>query len=138
MPDNRVYSPAQAALGAFLGGPLASFYFIQHNFSILRDEESARKTILYGTLTVSVLLAALPFLPDKFPNFLIPCITIFATRYFIEKFQFSKEDITTNDAIGFQSNWRVFFIGLFSLAIFTIIAIGVIFGLSTFDIISIE
>ena len=61
MSEKRVYSPIQAALGAFLGGPIASAYFIKQNFSVLEDDESIKKTNLYGALVVAMLLAILPF-----------------------------------------------------------------------------
>ena len=137
MEGNRVYSPTQAALGAFLGGPKASVFFIKQNFSVLKDGESIKKTNLFGSLAIAFVLAILPFLPENFTNMVIPIITIVSTRLLIEKFQFKKEDISNSEDLYFQSNWRVFFVGLISLIIFMIIAVSLILTLDALGISSV-
>jgi len=76
MSKNKVYSPTQGALGAFLGGSLASLYFIKQNYSALNNDEAISKTLLFGGILVFAVLAVLPFLPEDFPNMAIPIATI--------------------------------------------------------------
>ncbi len=120
----RVYSPTQAAMGAFLGGPLASIICLRHNYKVLGNSAGENSVIRYGVVSLIVLLFALPFLPEKFPNMLIPLATIIATRSIVEKHQFTKQAIQASDAFSFQSNWRVFWIGIASLVIFCVIGIA--------------
>lgn len=137
MEGHKVYSPTQAALGAFLGGPIASAYFIKQNFFALKDDESIKKTNLFGSLAIAFILVILPFLPENFPNMLIPIITIVSTKLLIEKFQFKKEDISNSEDLDFQSNWRVFFVGLISLIIFLVIIASLMLVLDTLGILNV-
>ena len=137
MSESKVYSPIQAAMGALLGGPIASVYFIKNNFSVLGDNESVKKSNFYGSLAIVILLAILPFLPENFPNMVITIITVVSTRLSIEKLQFKKEDISNNELLDFQSNWRVFFVGLISFVIFFVIAVILILVLDALGIASI-
>ena len=127
MSENKVYSPTQAALGALLGGPIASTYFIKQNFSTLNKEQAIKSTLLIGGIIVFILLATIPFTPDEFPNIAIPLITVISTRLIIEKFQFTKANIVENENLNFHSNWKVLSIGIISMLIFFILATAVIF-----------
>jgi hypothetical protein len=124
MNGKKVFSPTQAAAGAFLGGPMAAVYFIKQNFGALENTDLVKKTYILGTVIVALLVLVLPFLPESFPNMAIPIATIISTRLLVENLQFKKEDISNNENLDFHSNWRVFFIGLISLVIFMVIAIS--------------
>ncbi len=113
----KVYSPTQAAIGTFIGGPLASLIFIKQNYKALKNHEAERKTLLIGGLSCLVVLAALPFLPEKFPNMVIPIITIAITRAWVEQKQFTKAAIEASEELDFHSNWNVAGISLTCLAI---------------------
>ncbi|RXJ88086.1 hypothetical protein [Arcobacter sp. CECT 8985] len=136
MLKNKVYSPMQGALGGFLGGPLASLYFIKQNYSALNNDEGMSKTLLLGGVVIFVLLVVLPFLPEKFPNMAIPIATIITTRLIIEKYQFSKEDILSNEELSFQSNWKVFWVSLLSLVILIMLFLSIMFLLDLLGIIN--
>lgn len=129
MNKQAVYSPTQAALGSFLGGPLASVIFIKHNYRVLGNSEAEKKTLLYGAVLLAALIGLLPFLPDRFPNMAIPIATIFATRAIIEKYQFTKRAIADSSSLTFQSNWRVVWLSLSCLVLFLLAAIAVMLGL---------
>jgi hypothetical protein len=120
----RVYSPTQAAMGAFLGGPLASIILLRYNYRALGNTAGENAVLRYGVVALIALLCVLPFLPDKFPNMLIPLATIIATRSLVEKHQFTKQAIQASDEFSFQSNWRVFWIGIASLIAFCLIGIA--------------
>lgn len=123
MSENKFYSPAQAAMGAFLGGPLASTYFIHQNFKTMNDENGQSQSLMIGLLCSLLMLAILPFLPDNFPSIIIPVITIVSTRLVVEKRQFTKEKIETTDELSFHSNWRVFGVGMASLLLMLVIIV---------------
>ncbi len=126
MIDNKVYSPVQAALGAFLGGPVASVFFLLKNFDVTNNQEAIKKTKVIGAIIIVLFLLILPFLPENFPNLLLPILTVVGTRIFIEKYQFKKQDIVENEQLEFQSNWSVLFVGLGSLAV----SMAALFGLT--------
>lgn len=134
MLGTKVYSPTQASLGAFLGGPIASAYFIKQNFSALNDEESVKNTNKYGSFIIAFLFVILAFLPENLPNMVIPIMTIISTRILVEKYQFKKEDILKSTELDFHSNWRVFFVGLISLVVFIVIGVTL---LVVFDLVGI-
>lgn len=100
----RVYSPNQAALGAFLGGPLASIVYLWSNFRALGDARGQRDTLIYGAVVLVALLATVPFLPDRFPNLAIPMATVLSTRFIVERLQVSKAAVQQSQALAFQSN----------------------------------
>lgn len=135
MEQERVYSPRQAAVGAFIGGPLASVLFIKRNFIALGNPTGERKTLLYGITIMLVLLVILPFLPRSFPRMLIPFLTIFATWTVIEKYQFKKQDIANSGALAFQSNWRVLWVSLACMVLSLLVIGAVLFGLDALGII---
>jgi hypothetical protein len=134
MSGSKVYSPVQASLGAFLGGPIASVFFIKQNFVVLNDDEAVKKTNRYGALVITFFISILPFLPENFPNMIIPIITIISTRLLVEKFQFTKKVISNNDDLDFHSNWRVLFVSLISLVVFMIIGVSLLLALDFFGV----
>lgn len=128
MSEDKMYSPVQAALGAFLGGPIASTYFISKNYDTMNNDNASKQSLVIGSIIVFALLGILPFLPDNFPNLVIPIMTIVATRLIIEKNQLTKEKIEEDDTLSFHSNWLVFGIGLASLFVMYV-AITVVIAL---------
>jgi len=132
--SEHVYSPTQAALGAVIGGPLASVMFIKNNFRVLGNAEGERKTLMYGALVLMVLLGAAPFLPEKFPNMAIPLATVIATRFIVEKHQFTKQSIIESGYLTFHSNWRVAGIGLACFGIFFAVIVSLMWSLDRLGI----
>ena len=137
MNKQSVYSPTQAALGSFFGGPLASVIFIKSNYRVLGNSGAEKKTLIYGAILLLALIGLLPFLPDKFPDMAIPIATIFATRAIIEKYQFTKQAIVESSSLTFQSNWRVFWVSLLCLVVFLVVTVSVMLGLDFFGIVAI-
>ena len=129
MNKQLVYSPAQAAFGSFLGGPLASVVFLRRNFQALGNYGAEKKTVLFGAIILLALIGILPFLPDKFPKMAIPIATIVVTRIIVEKNQFTKQSIVESDSLAFKSNWRVLWVSLLCLVSFLAVAMAVMFGL---------
>lgn len=129
----RLYSPTQVACGT-IGGPVGLIYFLKANFSALGNERLARNTVLYGALLMLALLATLPFLPDKFPNFPFTIAYILTARYVAAKHQMTKQAIAESPDHDFHSNWRVLGIGLLCLVASVIVIVGPFMLLEFFGI----
>jgi len=108
----KLYSPAQAACGAFLGGPVALIYFLRKNFSALGNDSAASKTVGYGVLFILGLLALIPILPDRFPSIVFTIAYIFIAKSISENYQKKKQEIAESPEYDFHSNWRVLGFGL--------------------------
>ncbi|MGE4543262.1 MAG: hypothetical protein AB7D06_04030 [Pedobacter sp.] len=134
MDKQYIYSPTQAVWGTFLGGPLASVIFLRKNFQVLKNPVAEKKTVLLGTILLLVIIGILPFLPDKFPNMVIPFATTVSTRMIIEKYQFTRQTIVDSDCLTFQSNWCVFFVSIACLVVFFIVAMAFMLSLEYFGI----
>ncbi len=117
----KVYTPQQAASAAFFGGPIASTMLIKKNFDAMANFELSRKTCIFGVVFVVCLLSLLPFLPEKFPNYLIPMLTAIFTKLVVENFQFKKEEILISEDFEFHSNWRVFGESILYMLLFLIV-----------------
>lgn len=130
----RLYSPTQVGAGSFLGGPFAVVYLLWANFSTLKEESRARATLVYGVLFNIVVLAVLPFLPEKFPNLLIPIIYMVIARMIAEKMQMSKTAIAASPDYDFESGWKVVGLSVLFLGLFFAVALVWLLGLDYFGI----
>jgi hypothetical protein len=115
-----VYSPMQAALGAFFGGPLASVLYLRANFLALGKLDSARKTAIFGTISFLVFIVVCGFLPESFPKSPIPIGFAALTHMFVGQNQFTKNDILDSKVLDFHSGWRTFLI-MFACALITLV-----------------
>ena len=129
MEKQRVYSPNQAASGAFLGGPIAAVLFLKQNFRALGNPNGESKVRIYGAAFVLLVFGIAPFLPEEFPNMAIPLATVITTRLVVEKYQVSKQAIVESELLAFQSNWRVLGVSLACLVASFAILFAVIVGL---------
>ncbi len=134
----EIYSPGQVAAGTFFGGPIASVYFLHANFVGLDKNELANRTALYGCFFVASLLGVLPFLPDWFPNMLIPLLNVFAASHIATTHQMTRAQIGVSDRFTFRSKWRVAWISLGMLMIFVALAVVVLVVMDVFGIVSLE
>tara|TARA_R110000868_G_scaffold13345_9_gene62327 strand:+ start:1339 stop:1755 length:417 start_codon:yes stop_codon:yes gene_type:complete len=133
-----VYSPTQAALGTFLGGPLAGLYYLKHNFRVLNRNEQEQQTVRYGGMFMVALLAVLPFIPEQVPGLPFAIAFVVVARMLVEKYQFSKQDIIDAPELDFQSNWLVMGVSIVSMLIFLAVSFAVIWGLATAGILNLE
>ena len=122
-----LYSPTQAAFGAFLGGPVGLIYFLHHNFVVLEDIAAARKCLIYGVLLILALLVLLSIFPDRFPSTPFTIFYIVVARFVAEKFQLTKQAIADSPDYTFKSNGNVFGMGLACLVGSVIVIVGPIF-----------
>lgn len=134
MEKQRVYSPTQAASGAFLGGPIAAVLFLKQNFRALGNPNGESKVRIYGAAFVLLVFGIAPFLPEEFPNMAIPLATVITTRLVVEKYQVSKQAIVESELLEFHSNWRVLGVSLACLVASFAILFALIVGLDAFGI----
>ena len=131
-----MYSPAQIFGGAFLGGPIALVYFLYRNFLSLDREVEARATLVWGVAFNVAILALIPFLPDKFPNSVIPLSYAIFGRSLAQSKQLTREAISSSEQFTFQSNWRVFWMAVLFIIAWCAIALPLIFALVYFGFLS--
>jgi hypothetical protein len=124
----KIYSPGQAGMSAFVGGPLAMIYVLKKNFDALGNPAASKKVLLWGLLFTVLLLLVLPFLPEKFPSYILPIIYVVAARQIAEGYQMSKKAIQGSEQFGFESNWKV--LGISIGFFFAFLAIALVWILS--------
>lgn len=135
MTTTLLYSPRQAFAASFLGGPLAAVYVLRENFVVLEQLERSRSALRWGGAFVAALFALMPFLPEKFPNTVIPLIYSFAVGELVKIYQLSKEKIEQSDAHAFQSNWRVARVSVVSFLLFLVLMAAWVILLGYFGVI---
>ena len=136
-PNGKLYTPTQIRLGSFLGGPIAAVYFLRENFRVLGRLPEVRTTLIWGTAVVIGLVALLPFLPDHFPNYIVPLAYSYAAGAVASKWQLNKEAILDSGNYRLQSNWRVFWLSLLLLLAFTLVIVAELICLNSIGIIHI-
>jgi hypothetical protein len=119
----RLYTPLQIRAGSFLGGPIASVFFLRENFRVLGKVSEARTTLVWGIVLVVCLLAVVPFIPGHFPNYVIPLTYSIAAGSVAEKWQLPKQAIVDSGKYQFQSSWRVFGLSLLFLLAFLVVCV---------------
>jgi hypothetical protein len=128
-PNAKLYTPAQIRAGSFLGGPIAAAYLLWKNFRVLDRGPEARTTVVWGVAFVAGLMVLLPFLPARFPNYLIPLLYSIAAGSVADKWQLQKQAIVDSGRFQIQSNWRVFGMALLFMIAFMLIIVFEMFCL---------
>lgn len=70
------------------------------------------QTLWWGCFFNIALLAAMPFMPQHFPNYVIPLAYSWGARGIAESKQLSKESIAESPQFRFHSNWKVLGLGV--------------------------
>ena len=83
-------------------------------------------------------MAILPFLPDKFPNMVIPLVYSGLARIIADKKQLSKEAILASANYVRCSAWNVTIVCLVSLVSFVAIAFSLFLALDHFGILNLD
>jgi hypothetical protein len=102
-----MYSPTQALVGAFLGGPIGVIYFLHQNFVTLGQIPAARKCLIYGALAIPALLVLVLILPDKFPSAPFSLAYIFIAGFVAQKYQMTHQQIAESADYKFKSGGNV-------------------------------
>jgi hypothetical protein len=104
MTKEKLYSPDQITVSAFIGGPLAAVFTLWKNFESLGNKSHAQQTLIGGGLFIIALMGSTPFLPDWFPLLALPVTYIAVARLVAEKFQMSKAAIIKSSKFELQTN----------------------------------
>lgn len=131
MEVKKLLSPNQIALGSFWGGPIAAVYYLRQNYLAMGKGEYAQKTLTYGMLLIVSLLGLLPFLPEQFPNMLLPLMYSVCAKQVAITTQLEKKNIEESEEYTFESNWNIFGVGILTLLLFCALALMVIFMLES-------
>lgn len=132
IPAYKLYSAKAIAIATFIGAPIAGCILLAHNTRKLGDARSASMTLIWGIVTTAVLMIVCYFLPEKFPNSVIPI------AYTVTIYKFAKqrqaeallEHIKRGGSLA--SGWAAAGIGLAMLCLIVICCFGV---LSVIDIV---
>ncbi len=122
----KLFSPNQGAIGAFLLGPLTGLFILQANFAALDEPARRGKTLVYGMLASLAVATLSPFIPENIPAVMFGLLYMFPTRYVMEKFHPSKQQIIDSPNFEFRSNWLVLGIGLLGITVYMIVIIAVL------------
>jgi hypothetical protein len=108
----RFYTPGQITWAAFLGGPLAGFWFISKNFLFLNEPEKAKTAIAYGVAASFVLGAIVLVLNKIFPHFSPDEVLPFAYAGAVGAYARTVSlPLLSADAALKGSTWHVFGLG---------------------------
>jgi hypothetical protein len=126
-PTQKLYSPGQIALAAFLGSPLAACWFFARNYRQLDQPKIAKQYLIWGGIGTAAMLVIAFFLPDRFPNSVIPI------GYTLGLFQAAKHihgttvarHVSAGGSLG--SWWSVVGVSLLILTIVLAAVFGVVF-----------
>jgi len=116
------YTPGQVGFATFLGTVLAGGLLLSANDRASGNPGRARQTLLLGIgFTVATFVVAF-FLPDNFPNIVIPLATTFAMRSWAQ--QRRAEWVRQHGEPEKQSAWRALGIGVLCLVLMVVLIFG--------------
>jgi hypothetical protein len=130
-PSERLWSPRQIALAAFLGSPLAAGWCFSRNYDALSRLSDSRRSFWLGIAATAAVVAICFALPRNFPNFIIPA----AYTYAIERYAsrcfgtIYSEHVANGGAKG--SWWGIVGISLASLAVLIALLIVIVYLLAS-------
>ena len=111
-----LYSPGQIGLATFLGAPIAGCWLLAANYAALGKRDARRRTLIYGALGTIVMLAIAYFLPEHFPNVVLPAVYTVTLRGVAEREQGKLFNAHVQGGGRKHSSWRAAGIGLVWLA----------------------
>jgi len=129
VPTERLYSPGQTALAAFLGGPFAGAWFIAANLRALGRGGQALPALIIGFVSTAALFSLAIVLPEDTPTFAFT-VGVCGAAAGITHVMFSR-DIERHERAGgdLGSWWRVVGISLLWGITVVILVFAVVFAL---------
>lgn len=119
---SSIYSPNQVLAAAFLGGPFAAIYALKQNFDALGVPFASQMVIRWGVAAVVILLSVIPFLPQNFPQIIIPLVYSFTARSISLQFQMTREQIAESTEHDFVPLSRLIMHSLLAMLVFMLVA----------------
>ncbi|MDX2110159.1 MAG: hypothetical protein SFY80_07965 [Verrucomicrobiota bacterium] len=123
-PPYVLYSPAQVALGSFIGGPMSACWLMGENYKVLGNTQAMRSTTVWGVVATSVALGMALFMAETLPPGVLP-IGYTCGLYFTAK-QLQETTVQNHLAAGgaLGSWWRVVAVGVVGMAVILGIAMA--------------
>jgi hypothetical protein len=104
VPGSKLFSAGQVALATFLGAPIAGCLLLAQNYHALREVRSARRPLVVGGVSTTLLFILAFFLPEKSASLALPaCIGM----YIYAKQQQGAAIDDYLKAGGRKGSWRV-------------------------------
>lgn len=122
-----LYSPNQILAVAFIGGPLATLFALKQNYDALANPVGSQLVVRWGVAFVVALLSVIPFLPQDFPQMVIPLAYSFAARSIAEGSQRSRQQILEDERYAFVPTGRLVgfsLLHLFGFMLLTVLWFG--------------
>lgn len=126
---SKMFSPVQAGVAAFMGGPLAATYVLRKNFLALGNMGGARATLTWGLILSALIILIIPFIPDWFPGMASSVIYLVVTNLVVQKYQLSRNQIIESGRYTFQSNWLVLLVMVLAIMLLMAVAVPYIMAL---------
>jgi hypothetical protein len=126
---SKMFSPIQAGVAAFMGGPLAATYVLRKNFLALGNMGRARSTLTWGLILSALIILIIPFIPDWLPNMASSVIYLVVTNLVMQKYQLSRNQIIESDRYRFQSNWLVLLVIVLAITLLIAVAVPYVMAL---------
>lgn len=127
------YTPRQIQSATFFGGPLAAAYILKKSFESVNKKDLATKSFYICLLGSALLIALLPYLPEKTPSNVITLVYFLPVVFLIKKQYLTKEEIVASEEYQCESTWKVWGISLAGIVMFFASAIGVLWLAQTDD-----
>jgi peptidoglycan/LPS O-acetylase OafA/YrhL len=123
----RLFSPQQIGVATFLGAPVAGAFFLSQNYRQLGNTGAGTQSLVWGLLGTILLMIVSFFLPENFPNSVIPIGCTFGMLYAAKHLQGPAVEQHTVRGGRLGSWWTVVGVGLLSFAIICAIVFTVVF-----------
>jgi hypothetical protein len=131
-PAYRLFSPGQAGLAAFLGGPVGAFIILTINYFRLGKPAAAWATIAFGLLACAALIALLLVLPESIPGPVLG-LPLFLGMWGLAKgLQGSAYAEHLQNGGEGSSSWAAAGFGLLGAVLFMGVFMGVFVGFDSF------
>ena len=121
----KIYSPIQIGIGSLLGGPMASTYFLQKNFTQLGKDNSSKITVIIGIILVILLPIYVWLVKISNPIIFVPFV--FLSMVIADKLQLSTLSIKNSDFYTQESYFKLIFLSILILIMTFFIGFIIIF-----------
>jgi hypothetical protein len=121
-----VFSPGQITWATFLGAPIAGCVLMALNYRRFGDFTSANVALVTGFIGTALLLAIAFFLPENFPNSVLPVAYTFGMYHSAKLLQGTAyEQHLANGGVK-ASGWAATGVGILSLLCITVAIFAVV------------
>ncbi len=126
-PAAALYSPGQVAVATFLASPLAGCWLIASNFADMEQLDARRNMLVAGVVATLVVLMLALFLPEDFPNLVLPLAYTLGLRQLAVQMQGEAFDAHKEAGGQRHSHWRVAGVSAVAFIVFIVFTIAAIF-----------